>query len=266
MIRGAFLALLLAGCSGRWQFVEENDYFTALNNDNSYTQGVELSREHEGSRVAIAQRIYTPASKRVSPAPSDQRPYAGTIIVDYSSIGFWENYSRITYGIRTGIVGPSALGREAQCGVHAILGQYCPAGWSDQIKDEPVASLYAKVEHRGSSDLYGLVGQRLSTLEVEAGTLWAGLRSGTRWQWSAGPLYYFAGPGLLLVLRDVTLDGNTFERSASIDKKLIVSELRGGIGANTKTLGFEWFVAIRSPEFAGQGSYNYGGIKITWGK
>lgn len=267
MIRATILALLLCACSGRWQFAEENDYFTALNNDNSYTQGVELSREHENQRVSMAQRIYTPASKRVSPAPPDQRPYAATIIAGVEQQTPWaSDNTRGRLGIRGGVVGPWALGQEAQCGVHAILGQYCPAGWSDQVGNEPVASLSANVEQRGTSDLLGLYGIRLSRLEVEAGTLWSGIRSSSRWTWQAGPVYYFAGPGAQIVLRDVTLDGNTWGKSASIKKEWLVSELFMGLGGSYHGTGLEWFLSIKSPEFKGQGVYHYGGIRITWGK
>jgi lipid A 3-O-deacylase len=265
MIRSILLGLLVAGCSGRWAFVEENDYFTALNNDNSYTQGVELSREHENRRVGMSQRIYTPASKRLSPAPQDQRPYAATIVADIADRGHWQNDTRLTKGARGGVIGPSALGQEAQCGVHALLGQYCPAGWGDQIRDELTGSLYAKVEHRGTQELWALSGERLAELHLEAGTLWSGIKSSTRMRWELGPFYFWAGPGAMLVLRDITLDGNTFRDSRSVKKEWLVSELSMGLGVDAGT-SIEWFLTLRTPEFKGQGVYHFGGIKIAWGK
>jgi hypothetical protein len=266
-IWAALIVLLTACAPGKYSLIEENDLFTAFNSDSDYTQGATLEHENAERRIAIAQKIYTPTSKKLETPLSNERPYSGLLYAEREVFQPREGETQTSYTIVGGLVGPYALGEEAQCGVHKIIGQYCPYGWDSQLSTELVGTLKAKIAHRGSQELWLLSGLTQSTLEAGIGTLWTGVRSQTLVRWEAGPIYYYAGPALEIVLRDITLDGNTFESSPSVDKEVLVSELRAGVGAEWRGYGLEWFIAIRSPSFKTQGtSYNYGGIKISFAK
>lgn len=252
--------LCLSGCTG-WRFSERNDYFTAFNKDNDYTQGIRLERARLNDTFGFGQDIYTPEHKDTREPLPGERPYAGMIYADQVYYRPLNQDSEYFYGVTGGLVGSAALGKQAQCGIHALLGQDCPAGWSSQLSNEPVFSGKTGIRIPSLTP-YGF---SQSFLTLEAGTLSTAIRFRTQIKREWGRFFYFAGSGANVVLRDIFLDGNTFTDSHQADKKLFNTELRGGIGWNFDSWSAEWFIAIRSPQFEAQNaSYNYGGVELSW--
>ena len=262
-----FLFCLLSACSsGKSSFEEHNDFFTFLNEDRDFTQGFRVKNETQNRSWALGQDIYTPANKRQNPPDPDGRPYAGHIFGEYRVLLPLKEGSRYFYGAEIGIVGPAALGKQTQCEIHALLGQYCPAGWPEQLKNEPGITLRAGVETRNTDLLAFLLGEDIQKITVEVGNFSTALKFESVTRWQVGNVFYFAGPSLQLVARDIFLDGNSFRDSASVEKEFFWAEMMGGVGYDFKIVTVSWFIAARSPRFKSQReSYNYGGIKFEWG-
>lgn len=249
----------------KWKLKESNDYFTFFNEDSDYTQGLEVSRSTESSTIAFGQDIYTPLHKKINPPNPEERPYAGYMYLNFEFNEPLDNENKFFYGIQPGWVGPGARGKQAQCTVHSLLDQHCPKGWPSQLHNEPALTLRAGILNTQYLDMGFLSGEQNTKLLLEAGNVRSKLHLDTQIKWEGLGLYYFAGPGVDLIARNIFLDGNTWQESPSVDKKILVSELKGGVGYKYHNYGVMWFIAVKSPEFEQQhGSYNYGGIELSW--
>jgi lipid A 3-O-deacylase len=249
----------------KWSFIEENDYFTFFNSDADYTQGLHIKRETKDEAFSLGQRIFTPLHKKIAPPDPKERPYAGYIYFRYDIKEKLDEENEIFYSIEPGWIGPGALGKEAQCGVHKLLSQACPKGWPYQLHNELGLTLRLGVINTTYRDFFIFNGNHKNTIILEVGNISTAAHISSEVRWESKHLYYFAGPHLHLIARDITLDGNTFRDSPSVDKHHVVSELRGGIGAKYDAYAITWFIAVRSPQFSTQGSsYNFGGVEINW--
>jgi hypothetical protein len=145
---------------------EENDfkYFSGVDHDRHYTQGLKLEISYPDGDLAraakfltrflpkslgdcdesarcssgfvIGQNIYTPQDISRVELQEDERPYAAWL------------YGGLTLNIRTksllqtleidvGMMGPAALGRQIQTKWHDVINIAYPRGWRNQIGDEP---------------------------------------------------------------------------------------------------------------------------------
>ena len=142
----------------------ENDCFGGT--DRYYTDGVSLGVSHtgpswidpfanwlpwgEGRRTVgydVTQGMFTPADKsRSVPDPKD-RPYAGILSFGLTLHVEKENsYHGLKF--MTGVVGPWALAKETQNGVHSLIGDGESAGWDHQLYNEPIFNLAYEYRHR----------------------------------------------------------------------------------------------------------------------
>jgi hypothetical protein len=212
----------------------------------------------------IGQRMFTPEDwSRAEPDPSD-RPYAGLLFAGLTYNGRSSHSLRSTT-LEVGIVGPSALAEQTQRVVHKAVGAERFLGWEHQLNDEPVLRiLHERFQRwdlepaRRFGDLtlhYGGSVGNLSTF-ANAG---AELRFGknlpdnfgtattlvygqdtapTRWFGSPNRLsiHGFMAVDARAVLHDITLDGNTWRASASVEREPYVAELTLGVALNWR----EW--------------------------
>jgi len=147
-----------AESKGVFSIVVENDSLSS-GADRNYTSGIKFAYVSEADRVpgwlqgagsftralsgsdpdfwgvAVGQSIFTPEDITANPAPPDQHPYAGWLYMqlmvsaaqdrdDGAMPHYLDNYE-----LEIGITGPSALGEEAQRGIHEWLGAPDPQGW-----------------------------------------------------------------------------------------------------------------------------------------
>jgi hypothetical protein len=76
--------------------------------------------------------------------------------------------------------------------------------------------------------------------------------------------YLFAGANGEAVLRNITLDGNTFRHSPSVDKKPLVGDLTAGLALFFGRSRLSYTYVVRSKEFDGQKHFDqYGAITFT---
>jgi hypothetical protein len=195
------------------------------------------------------------------------------------------------------MVGPSALGEQAQDSIHQVLGAPHPQGWDSQLHDEFAFAasfdrrwrlpwLNASTGALGGleMDLTPSAGFTLGTLRDEAH---AGLtaRIGHGIVYDYGPLRvrpslagvehfneplggyswsFFIGVQGRAVARDLFLDGNTFQDSASVERKPLVADLQAGFDVIIGETRIAYTYVTRTEEFTTQSEQqDFGAISIS---
>jgi lipid A 3-O-deacylase len=312
-----------AESKGVFSLVVENDSLSS-GADRNYTSGIKfayvseveqvpgwlegtrgMTRAFSGSDpdfwgIAVGQSIFTPEDITANPAPPDQHPYAGWLYLQLMVAaeedrddGRPPRYLD-TYELELGIVGPSALGEEAQSSIHEWLGAPDPQGWDSQLNDELAFAIsfdrrWRPPWARFSTDVGGLefdltpnAGLTLGTLRTEA-RLGAAARVGWRIDndygpprvrpslsgvdhFSGGPFSWqiFAGVQGRAVARNLFLDGNTFEDSASVDRNPFVADFQTGFSVSAGDWRLAYTYVWRTEEFETQPTrQDFGAIAIS---
>jgi lipid A 3-O-deacylase len=244
--------------------------------------------------LKVSQGIYTPADRERSDLIVDDRPYAGVLMLNLGYNARKGDTLRTTQ-LGIGIVGPHAYAEQTQDFIHGFTRSRRFQGWNNQLKDELLVSVLHERSRRlafhpiGSGRLQwdaishwgGAIGnyqtQANGGFELRlgrdlpndfgsspvrpAGDNTAPSRgdSNARWTW-----HTFLATDAKLVLRDITLDGNTFRDSHSVDKKPVVGEAAIGVAM---TYG-AWKVALaryfRTREFDQQDQRpSYGSFTLS---
>ncbi|MCK5943681.1 MAG: lipid A deacylase LpxR family protein [Planctomycetes bacterium] len=232
--------------------------------------------QHE---FAFGQDMFTPEDI-TTPTPDPQdRPYAGWLHLSYRNaaltLGGADRIDRLdTWELELGIVGPSSLADDAQIQVHEAFGAPRPRGWTNQLKDEPGILLGYERRYRTwysddpfggtfgpvSADLVGLIGARLGNVET-SGRLGTTLRVGVNLPRHFGTalrpigsapsrVHLEGGVEGRVVLRNIFLDGNTYRRSADVERNVFVSDLHVAlVWEPYPWLRFSIRETFRTPEF-----------------
>ena len=102
---------------------------------------------------SAGQEMYTPKNTAAANPPLTEYPYSA---LTYVSGGYtWDHDDSLCAAeLRLGMIGPSAMGEEAQRMVHTVLGDSVPGGWDTQMPDEPAFDVVVEFRHR-----YLLAGQ-----------------------------------------------------------------------------------------------------------
>ncbi len=253
--------------------------------------------------ISIGQSIYTPQDKLASNPPADDRPYAAWLYAGFSlqTIRFDSSKEvpdairQDTWELDVGVVGPWALGRQTQNGFHVLIGDDKSNGWNYQIKNEPGVNLTFERRWRVGRfkliddpiklrvDIVPSVGFTVGNINTYAAT--GGLvRIGENLGNDFGPprirpslpgsesidpesgfgWYLFAGLNGEAVLRNITLDGNTFRDSRSVNKKPFVGDLTAGFAVFVGSSRLAYTYVVRTKEFDGQNKIDqYGALTFT---
>ena len=252
---------------------------------------------HEaGVEFSVGQNIFTPEDIE-DPAPIlTDRPYAGWLYGSATLLGVLEETDARRVGnaleIAIGVVGPSSLAGEVQRRWHKIIDTRTPHGWDHQLHDElGLVLTYTRIW-----EYFGRIGRQgpelsaaphmvaaLGNVYTYAGTgmmlrLGCNLRSdigppaispsfpGTayfrsRVHWSG---YLFAGVEGRAVARNIFLDGNTFQDSHSVDRRIGVGDVQLGAAVRYRNVRVSFTNVLRSKEFDGQVKPSeYGAINLT---
>ncbi len=307
------LLLLVMGVPARSEArvsgIEENDSIAA-NSDRHYTQGIHFAYttptlgdkdwqwpftlpmfEKAGKRKitwSLTQSIFTPRDIHiVNPDPRD-RPYAGWLTVGASFLQETKlgehSHMLENFEVQLGVVGPAALGRQAQNDWHQIIGVPKALGWAYQLSNEPSLNITYERKWRisaaivdgvradiipavgatvGNALTYGAAGATVRIghhLDADYGP--ARIRpavSGTEWFTCEDACthglgwYVFVGVEGRLVARNVFLDGSSFTGSRSVQKKHAVADISGGVSVFWGTrVKLDLSLTRRTKEFAGQ--------------
>ena len=154
----------------------------------------------------------------------------------------YDDFQADQLSIELGVVGPAALGKQSQKLVHKLTGANTPVGWAEQLNNEPIFRFEASRSWRladgqiGNKE-YDMIGQALVSAGTRRSNLGGGvsLRFGRQLQRSfAGASVYsarnvnlnahrpgawhaFLSIGGEYVFNDITLNGNTYRDSHSVD-------------------------------------------------
>jgi len=239
--------------------------------------------------VFVGQSIFTPADIADSTPDPNDRPYAGWLYAGatlYRQSGNVLDRAEITVGI----VGPSARGEQVQNAWHVatrgVLNLDRAQGWDAQLHNEFGVVLteerkwrFAGTAGRYEVDLVPEVNASIGnifTYAAAGGLVRFGRHLAVDW----GPprvqpalagsdfvnaqvlggdgfaWYAFAGTEARLVARNIFLDGNTFQDSASVTRKPFVADLTAGVTAVFQHGRATVSYVRRSEEFTTQDGYD----------
>ena len=248
--------------------------------------------------AAFGQSIFTPEDTVTSGLVTDDRPYAGWL---YGAISVHAETKRApastatdildTVELNLGIVGPWALGRQVQNGVHDLINVGRSNGWGHQLDNEPGLMLIGERRWRPAPwKLFGLEAGAIPHIGGSVGNVMtfasagAILRLGQNLDVDYGPplirpslsglaavekrsdfaWYVFAGVQARGVAHDIFLDGNTFSSSHSVEKKRLVGDAQVGVAFVFKGVRLAVTQILRTREFEGQRQADrFGAISLS---
>lgn len=242
--------------------------------------------------LAFGQKKFTPEDTLArDPDPRD-RPYAGWL---YGALTLYSYTARElgSLELQLGVVGPSALGEWVQNTTHDLLNIDRAYGWDAQIKDEPGINLVLNRQWRlnqpadAAGRQFGLVPSvavSLGNVQTYAG---AGvlLRYGTELEADFGPprarpvsagsiffqptgrfgWYGFLGLEGRVVAQDITLDGNTWRDSRSVEREPLVGDASLGVAFVFPAARLTATYTLRSKEFETQREVSqFGSVSVAF--
>ncbi|PZQ43451.1 MAG: DUF2219 domain-containing protein [Micavibrio aeruginosavorus] len=247
----------------------------------------------------LGQNLYTPSEIDQRNPDPDDRPYAAWL---YGSLGLatltQDHIDSVE--LTLGIVGPSALGEQTQKFIHThVTDSPTPKGWSHQLDDEPGVVLSWERRWPGGpngnwqldlGDDFRVRAQ--PNVNVSLGNIYT--YAGTGMMFTLGPYqdtlqdtpprvqpamsgtgyfnvpdqewswYVFSGFSGRAVARNIFLDGNTWEDSPSVDKKILVGDAVAGLALTLYDYRLSYTVNYRTKEFDGQDDDTiFGSITLT---
>lgn len=254
----------------------------------------------EGRRTVgydLSQGMFTPDDTDLDPPDPDDRPYAGILAF---GLTLHVEKDRSYHGLKfvMGVVGPWSLAEETQDAVHDLRGIDKAQGWDEQLENEPIFNLAYEYRHRfqlagdrerWSVQAFPLAGGWLGNMLIQ-GQAGALLRSGYNVPDDFGPTLVrgmghmppprrdanrqaksdwgfsvYGGAVANLVLHDITLDGNTFEDSPSVDKEFFVPMAGVGISVGNRRFQTSFGYIFWGKEFEGQDEYSkFGTISVSY--
>ncbi|HET6397260.1 MAG TPA: lipid A deacylase LpxR family protein [Pseudoxanthomonas sp.] len=232
---------------------------------------------------SVGQGLFTPTDRTRRDLIAEDRPYAAVLLASFGYNA--RNMSQLrTTQLQVGIVGPAAFGEQVQDAVHQVTGSEPFLGWDHQLRNEPVVRLVHERMRRwpgdagfdadgwgwdaiahwggalGNLSTHANAGMELrlgwrlpddfgSTPLRPAGENTAPPLAGRPHGWSA---HAFLTSDARWVLRDITLDGNTFRDSHRVDRRPLVAEVGYGLAVMRGRWKFALARYHRTREFEGQ--------------
>ena len=296
---------------GTWSFVLENDLFA--DTDRNYTNGIALSyttapdavpdfakrwaqalqRDHNPTAfatVSVGQQMFTPIDIGARRPLPDQHPYAGYLNI----AGAFTAVSRQrldSVNIAVGVVGPAALGEQAQAFVHKLIDGRDPNGWDNQLKNEPALLITYDRRYRSliDFDAFGLQGDLVpgfglslgnvelsgrGSLALRFGTgleddygaprIRSGLATSGALAGNGTTAYRFAAVEGEAVGRSIFLDGNTFRDSLSVDRNPFVADFQFGAALGYNQVRVAYTFVVRTPTFDTElGRQRFGAVSVS---
>lgn len=232
-------------------------------------------------------QFYTPARIQLSaPQPRD-RQWAGVMYLSGTlELNDGELKQHVFEG-RIGILGQGAGAQYLQSRWHQFIGYPVqPAGWHNQLKNEPLINVQYTYNRRFAfdsnqhADAIVSPGVTLGTLTTYP-SLGATVRIGH--QISGFPVkpigvaahaterpslefYLMGGADGRFVVNNATLDGGFFNDGPKVDRKSFVRDLRVGWSIRYESLRITYNLVMRSPEFSTRRNVNqnFHSLGIGW--
>lgn len=247
--------------------------------------------------VRLDHRLYTPTDPKPTELIESDRPYAGVFTVSFGYNARERNNLRTSL-FTLGMVGPSTHPETIQDFIHDITGSDHFQGWDNQLGDElvfmfghersqrlPVEGVWGDIDGFGADAIrtFGLGVGSLATYGSIGGEVRAGwklpddfgtsplrpsgensapnVRARHARGWSTHAFASFEGRWML---RDISLDGNTWKNSHSVDREPLVVEAAIGLSVRYSRLKVSFARYFRSREFRDQGERpSYGSFTVS---
>ena len=240
---------------------------------------------------SLGQMMFTPEDTKAFNPPLTQRPYAGYL---YGALALTsardgrEDQLRILLGM----IGPASLAQDSQDFVHQLRGFALPQGWHTQLRDEPGLVL----SYRHSQELADFALREEKIFDIAAnyggavGNVFdyaeagAAARLGFNLPADSGPpqidparpgsriyqpqadfgAYIFSGFQGRAVVRNLFLDGNSFQPSRSVPKENFVGEFSAGGALAFEKFRISFVHVFRSQEYRAQKGWDqFGTISLS---
>ena len=250
--------------------------------------------------VSLGQLMYTPRDPEPRALIVDDRPYAGYL---YLGFGFHARTAdRLdSVEVNLGVVGPAALGEQAQDAIHDLRVIDKFNGWVNQLRNEPTLQLVYEnklrlfdqplpggMEHDFITHVGGALGNVGSYVNAGAeyrlgldlpqdfGTS-AVRPAGDNSAPGAGDIRLYRTDTLLqslhgfisvdgrAVANDIFLDGNSWRDSHSVDREYLVADVSVGVSFLVRQWKISYGQVFRSREFKAQRHHHeYGSLSISY--
>jgi len=244
---------------------------------------------------SFGQNMYTPRDIQRRTQDRDDRPWAGWLYVGRTLVvqslcagqGSGCRPEQHLFELDLGVVGELAAARWTQTEFHKLIDSPKPLGWDNQIGNEPGLLLRYRGERQfgnaiadASPRLVAALGN-VFTYAGAGGTLRLGYnlsgfvaeRIPAVLREEARPVeaYVFADLEGRGVLRNITLEGNTFRDSYSVEKKRWIYEFAFGAAARWKGWSVTYTRVHRSPEFVARSGRSvepqeFGSVALSWSR
>lgn len=307
---------------GSWTFVTENDkYFagtdrhytnglkllwlgeTSLDESEEFIQGVanwvptlrtDADQQRYKLGLALGQNIYTPEDTETTVLQPDDRPYAGWLYVAMLAQAQEKDGKMLrVVELSLGVVGPSALGRQAQNGWHDIIQVPHAQGWEHQLANEPALMLSWERRYRlhtlelGGRRVFDLIGRGRATLGNVHTHLAVGGKVRLGWNLPADfgadlirpaggaiantggqsgfSAHAFLSAEARLVGRNIFLDGNTWRYSHAVRKRPLIGDFSAGVVLTWPRFQITYTQDMRTREYRSQDKPDvFGSVAITF--
>lgn len=246
--------------------------------------------------LEFGQYIFTPSDiTRPIPDPADH-PYSGQL---YGAVSLHLERDQVYHGLKftVGVVGPWALAEDTQNYVHRVLDNRLAAGWHYQLHNEIIVNFTYEQRRKyrllGRADGWAvealpfgnvMLGNALTQGQLGAqlrfgyniaddfgSTVMRGMahlppprqkvgRTGAGWG-----CWFHAGASANLVGHDISLDGNTFRDSPSVDRKLFLPMWQVGVGIGNRHVQTEFAFVGWGQQFTGQAHRSqFGALSLSY--
>jgi lipid A 3-O-deacylase len=230
--------------------------------------GYEIQAQKYG--LGCGQEIYTPEDLTNPNIVVNDRPYAGWLfgeaLLERRGKGAGGTYARERLRLDIGVVGPESQAEATQREWH----NRTPRGWEHQLRTEIAFELNYRreflVPFRTADDEWGIdliphIGGSGGTVATYANfgtTVRLGYNMPNEFAAENSPekwgVYFFAGVDGRAILRNIFLDGNTFESSHHVRKEPLVGDFIAGMTVVLKPVEITVSHTIRSREFKSESS------------
>jgi lipid A 3-O-deacylase len=245
---------------------------------------------------ALGQQIYTPEDVSTGALITNDEPYAGYLFVGTSVQLRNENVLH-SLELDVGIVGPPSLAGPTQISFHQIFGFEPVLGWANQLHTEPTLTLFyqekirlfqiqAEGDNNTLMDFVPFFEGAVGNLYIYGG-LGAQLRMGYHISDDFGltvltpvgvdpyvvagtrhffEIYVFASAEGRGMVRNLFLDGNTFEASNHIQKLPFVRDFDFGLLMRIGSFRCSWRQIGRGEEYTPEtaGPHAFASIDVTY--
>lgn len=242
----------------------------------------------------LGQIMVTPGDTRLPVPDPEDRPYAGIL---YAGITLHlvrgDSYDGLT--LTTGVVGPLSLAEQMQTQVHRSISTDLPQGWDYQLRHEPILNLgYAhRRRYRLAGRPLGWGLEAIPSVSCAFGNVLTQVKLGGQARLgfnlpddfgitlvrsmshlppvfsgtSSGPgVFLYGGLHGSLVLRNITLDGNTWQDSPRVSRTPFVPSAECGLAFSAQRVIASFSFVFIGSEFHDQrNSSAFGVLALTWG-